>query len=36
MTYYFDPKTGRFDVDRYSTLWPLPWEPDHISSVPTP
>ena len=36
MPYYFDPKTGRFDVDRYSTLWPLPWEPGHISQVPVP
>jgi len=25
--YELDPATGRFDVDRKSRLWPLPWSP---------
>lgn len=34
--YRLDNVTGRVDVDRRSSLWPLPWEPGHISPMPTP
>ena len=33
--YAFDANTGRFDVDRSSTLWPLPWEPRSIGKPPS-
>ena len=32
MSYFLDAKTGRVDVDRYSTLWPLPWEPGKVAA----
>lgn len=35
MPYRLDDTTGRFDVDRYSTLWPLPWEPGRIGKTPS-
>jgi hypothetical protein len=34
MSYFLDKKTGRIDIDRYSTLFPLPWEPGNIANVP--
>jgi hypothetical protein len=35
MPYQLNPTTGRFDIDRYSSLWPLPWEPGDINRVPS-
>ena len=28
--YAVDPTTGRIDLDRHSSLWPLPWEPGAV------
>jgi tetratricopeptide (TPR) repeat protein len=33
--YRLDPATGKVDIERHSRLWPLPWEPVHISRMPT-
>lgn len=35
MPYLLDKATGRVDVDRYSQLWPLPWEPGRIEKIPS-
>lgn len=35
MPYQLDVTTGRADVDRSSSLWPLPWEPGNIARAPS-